>query len=63
MLWERRSQSGLGQAGEVGRNTVEYCGPQDASETEGNIFKTVARPAMLLRARNVGYNEETRKTD
>ena len=28
----------------------------------GKVYKTVIRPAMLW-GRNVGYNEETRKTD
>ena len=39
------------------------CDRRMSVKLKGNVYKSVIRPAMLYWGRNVGYNEETRKTD
>ena len=36
---------------------------KDASETEGEGLQNSDQASNAIRGRNVGYNEETRKTD
>ena len=57
MVWKLRSQSGWEQAGEIGRNAVEYCA------TEGESIQNCDQASNAIRGRKVDYNEEARKTD
>ena len=45
---------------EMQRSTVRQ---KDASATEGESIQNSDQASNAIRGRNVGYNEETRKTD
>ena len=46
----------------AGWRNWKKCRQKDASETEGEGIQNSDQASNAIRGRNVGYNEETRKT-